>query len=65
MLAIICFNGSTLLKEYAEVPVEVEKKLTKWQAIKIEMGVWAFGIIIVFVLIIIGRLILVNSENRT
>lgn len=64
MLATTFFSGSTLLKEYAEVPVEVEKKLAKWQAIKIEMGVWTFGIIIVFVLIIIGRLILVNSENR-
>ena len=54
-LATTFFSGSTLLKEYAEVPVEVEKKLTKWQAMKIEMG--AFGIIIAFVLLVAGLLI--------
>ena len=40
-----------------QVPYPVEKKLTKWQAIKIELGGWAFGIIIAFALIIVGWLI--------
>lgn len=40
-----------------QVPYPVEKKLTKWQSIKIELGGWAFGIIIAFSLIIIGWLI--------
>ena len=45
------------VKEYVEVPVEVEKKLTRWQTMKVELGGWAFGIIIAFALYIIGRFI--------
>ena len=40
-----------------QVPYPVERKLTKWQAIKIELGGWAFGVIIAFALIIVGWLI--------
>lgn len=40
-----------------QVPYPVEKQLSKWQAIKIELGGWAFGIIIAFALIIVGWLI--------
>ena len=40
-----------------QVPYPVEKQLTKWQAIKIELGGWAFGVIIAFALIIVGWLI--------
>ena len=40
-----------------QVPYPVERKLTKWQAIKIELGGWAFGIIIAFALIIVGWLV--------
>lgn len=40
-----------------QVPYPVEKNLTKWQAIKIELGGWAFGVIIAFALIIVGWLI--------
>lgn len=40
-----------------QVPYPVEKQLTKWQAIKIELGGWAFGIIIAFALIIVGWLV--------
>lgn len=39
-----------------QVPYPVEKQLTKWQSIKMELGGWAFGLIIAFVLIIIGRI---------
>ncbi|EOA57280.1 hypothetical protein HMPREF1214_02794 [Bacteroides sp. HPS0048] len=42
------------VKEYVEVPVEVEKKLTKWQAMKVELGGWAFGVLIAFVLLAAG-----------
>lgn len=45
------------VKEYVEVPVEVEKKLTRWQAMKVELGGWAFGIIIGFLLFIVGWLL--------
>lgn len=40
-----------------QVPYPVEKQLTKWQAIKIELGGWAFGVIIAFALIIVGWLV--------
>lgn len=40
-----------------QVPYPVEGNLTKWQAIKIELGGWAFGIIIAFALIIVGWLV--------
>ena len=52
------------VKEYVEVPVEVEKKLTRWQAMKVELGGWAFGILIAFVLMIAGWLIY-KKRKRT
>lgn len=46
----------TVNKE-VKAPYPVEKELTRWQQIKLELGGWAFGIIIAFVLIIIGWLV--------
>lgn len=40
-----------------KVPYPVEKELTRWQQMKLELGGWAFGIIIAFVLIIVGWMI--------
>lgn len=40
-----------------KVPCHVEKDLTRWQQMKLELGGWAFGIIIAFVLIIVGWLV--------
>jgi len=37
-----------------QVLYPVEKSLTKWQKIKIELGGWAFGGVIMFVLVIVG-----------
>jgi len=45
------------------VPYPVEKKLNRWQSIKMELGGWAFGIIILFILIIIGRIIFKSKNN--
>ena len=39
------------------VPYPVEKELTRWQQMKLELGGWAFGIIIAFALIIVGWLV--------
>lgn len=39
------------------VPYPVEKELTRWQQMKLELGGWAFGIIIDFALIIVGWLV--------
>lgn len=40
-----------------QVPYPVEKRLTRWQALKMELGGWAFGVIILIALIIVGRLV--------
>lgn len=48
----------TVIKvDSVQVPYPVERKLTRWQSIKMELGGWAFGIIIVFALIIAGWLV--------
>lgn len=48
----------TILKnDSIRVPYPVEKKLSRWQSIKMELGGWAFGLVIAFVLIIIGRIV--------
>lgn len=40
-----------------QVPYPVERKLTKWEATKMELGGWAFGVLIVIALVIVGRLV--------
>lgn len=52
----------TVTKE-VKIPYPVEKELTRWQHIKLELGGWAFGIIIAFTLIIVGW-ILYNSRKK-
>lgn len=52
----------TVSKE-VKVPYPVEKELTRWQQMKLELGGWAFGIIIAFSLIIVG-LIVYKSRKK-
>lgn len=48
----------TVIKtDSVQVPYPVERKLNRWQSIKMELGGWAFGIIIVMALIIGGWLV--------
>ena len=48
----------TVLKtDSIQVPYLVEKELTRWQEVKIELGGWAFGVIIAFALVVIGWLV--------
>ena len=48
----------TILKsDSIRVPYPVEKQLTRWQILRMELGGWAFGIIILFILIIIGQIV--------
>lgn len=48
----------TILKtDSIQVPYPVEKRLTRWQILKMELGGWALGVIIVFALVIVGRMI--------
>lgn len=39
------------------VPYPVEKELTKWQQTKVNYGGWALGIVFVFILIVVGRMV--------
>ena len=39
------------------VPYPVEKELTKWQQTKVNYGGWAMGVILVFILIVVGCMI--------
>lgn len=53
----------TILKtDSIQTPYPVEKQLSRWQSIKMELGGWAFGIIILFTLIIIGQIIFKSKK---
>ena len=39
------------------VPYPVERELTRWQRLKLELGGWAFGIILTAALVIVGWLV--------
>lgn len=40
-----------------QVPYPVEKQLSRWQSAKMELGGWAFGVIIAFALVFVGWLV--------
>lgn len=44
-------------KERVEVPVPVEKKLSRWQKIKMDVGGWAIGAMSTFLLVIVGYIV--------
>ena len=43
--------------EYKEIPVPVEKKLSRWQKIKMDVGGWAIGAMSTFLLAIVGYIV--------
>lgn len=48
----------TILKtDSIQVPFPVEKELSKWQSLKMELGGWAFGGVILFALVFVGWLV--------
>lgn len=47
-------SKEVVVSKKEKVPYPVEKELTRWQQMKLELGGWAFGIIIAFSLIIVG-----------
>ena len=51
-------RADTVIKtDSVQVPYPIEKQLSRWQSIKMELGGWAFGLVIAFVLIIIVWLV--------
>ncbi|WP_298110485.1 hypothetical protein [uncultured Bacteroides sp.] len=56
-------SKEVVITKEKKVPYPVEKELTSWQQMKLELGGWAFGIIIAFSLIIVG-LIVYKSRKK-
>lgn len=56
-------SKEVVVSKKEKVPYPVEKELTRWQQMKLELGGWAFGIIIAFSLIIVG-LIVYKSRKK-
>lgn len=50
-------SKEVISKKEVKVPYPVEKELTEWQQVKLELGGWAIGIIIAVFLIIIGLIV--------
>lgn len=50
-------SKEVIVTKEVKVPYPVEKELSRWQQMKLELGGWAFGIIITAALIIVGRLV--------
>ena len=44
--------------EYKEVPIPVEKKLSRWQKIKMDVGGWAIGAMSTLLLAIVGYIVI-------
>lgn len=55
----------TVIKtDSVQVPYLVEKQLSRWQFMKMELGGWAFGIIIAMTLIIVGWLVFWKRNKK-
>lgn len=39
------------------IPYPIEKRLSRWDSIKLELGGWAFGAVVVLILTIAGRFV--------
>ena len=46
-----------LLLQDVNYPIEIEKRLTVWQRVKVDLGGWAIGIVIVIILVVLGKMI--------
>ena len=44
--------------EYKEVPVPVERKLSRWEKLKMDVGGWAIGAMSTFLLAIVGYIVI-------
>lgn len=50
-------SKEVVVSKKEKVPYPVEKELTRWQQVKLELGGWAFGIILIITIVIIVLLI--------
>lgn len=50
-------TDTVMLTDSVQIPYPVEKHLTRWQRMKIELGGWAFGIAIISLIVLIIRFV--------
>ena len=48
---------SVLRSDTARVPYPVERRLTKWEQVRLNVGGWAIGAVIIFILIVVGIIV--------
>jgi hypothetical protein len=49
-------TDTVMLTDYVQIPYPVEKQLTRWQSIKIELGGWAVGVIVILSIVLMLKL---------
>lgn len=47
-------SKEVIVTKEVQVPVPVEKTLNRWDKIKIELGGWVFGVLILFSMVVVG-----------
>lgn len=58
-------NTDTVIKtDSIQVPYPVEKELSRWQKIKLELGGWAFGTALALLFIIIGNKSITEKSRK-
>ena len=45
-----------MLTDSVQIPYTVEKQLTRWQQMKIELGGWAVGVIVILSIVLMLKL---------
>lgn len=53
----INMTDTVMITDSVRVPFPVEKRLTRWQRVKIELGGWAVGVIAILSIVLIIRLL--------
>lgn len=48
---------SILRSDTVRVPYPVERRLTKWEQVRLNVGGWAIGAVIIFILIVVGIIV--------
>ena len=58
-------NTDTVIKtDSIQIPYPVEKELSRWQKIKLELGGWAFGTALALLFIIIGNKSITEKSRK-
>lgn len=50
-------TDTVMMTDSVQVPYPVEKQLSRWQQMKIELGGWAFGMVVISFIVLIIRFV--------